>query len=265
MVQEPTLGGLIKEYFRATAAYWWVLVPGFLMPLRDLIASIAKKEGQDRLRWLALPKWVELAILFAFLSLAQFLAYRNTRMNLATVIEEKKQYSINVNSLESTLSARDQEIKDLKGMRPTQPTQNLKPAQLVILYQNKKLDGQILAVIPKDGNTFTLDPIQARNDGDENTKSPPTFRAFFSEPTTTSPGIGWQAVGKSEEEPGFQSELFWGGGTQPVSAHESWFTTTLYGWLTGSSKRDVRVRIKVFYGGRDPTVVNFTLTHKQSN
>jgi hypothetical protein len=136
---------------------------------------------------------------------------------------------------------------------------------LLILYQNRNLDGQILPVIPADGGSFTLEPIQARNDGEKNTVSPPTFRVFFSEPTNVAPNLGWQNVGKTEEEVGFQSEGFWGGSMQPISPHESWLTTPLYAFVTSGSKSDVRVRIKVFYGASSPAIANFTVTRKQAN
>jgi hypothetical protein len=93
---EPTFTQMIWNYLRTTAAYWWVIVPGALIPARDILNLLKRKPlGKT-------PRWLELAVIFACLSVAQFLAYRNTVHNLYTVIEEKRQYRIEKNSLNAT-------------------------------------------------------------------------------------------------------------------------------------------------------------------
>ncbi len=89
----PTLPQMIREYIWTVGAYWWVIVPGVLMPLRDVF-NILERLGKT-------PRWVELAVVFVCLSIAQFLAYRNTVTNLYAVIEEKRQFSMKINTLES--------------------------------------------------------------------------------------------------------------------------------------------------------------------
>lgn len=82
-------------YLVTAAAYWWVLVPGALMPGHDVWELIFGKRKSEK----KIPRWVELAVVFICLSIAQFLAYRNVRQNLDTVIYEKQQLSIKVNQL----------------------------------------------------------------------------------------------------------------------------------------------------------------------
>jgi len=100
---EPALTQMIREYLWATAAYWWVLVPGALMPLRDVLKllKIIKDNRQT-------PRWLELSVVFACLSIAQFLAYRNKSLNLAIVIEEKRQFSIKVDALNASVRKEEQ-------------------------------------------------------------------------------------------------------------------------------------------------------------
>jgi len=70
------------------------------MPARDAF-NLLKHLGKT-------PRWLELAIVFVCLSIAQFLSYRNTVHNLYTVIEEKRQCSIQNNTQADT-------IKELNG------------------------------------------------------------------------------------------------------------------------------------------------------
>lgn len=92
----PTLLQMIREYVWTVGSYWWVIVPGALMPLRDVF-NVLKRLGNT-------PRWIELAVVFACLSVAQFLAYRNAVRNLYVVIEEKSQFSIKINDLNQQLA-----------------------------------------------------------------------------------------------------------------------------------------------------------------
>jgi hypothetical protein len=113
---EPTLKQMIWDYLRTTAAYWWVIVPGALLPARDAF-NLLKRLGKT-------PRWLELGVVFVCLSFAQFLAYRNTIHNLYTVIEEKRQYSIQINSLNAALQAEKQENANLRPFK--EPSDSLR-------------------------------------------------------------------------------------------------------------------------------------------
>lgn len=103
---EPSLVQAGWSYIRTTIAYWWVIVPGIIMPLRDVL-NIFKKLGKT-------PRWLELAVIFVCLLLAQFLAYRNCAINLYRVIDEKREKSIEVNSLQDGIRRENIEIDRLK-------------------------------------------------------------------------------------------------------------------------------------------------------
>ncbi len=75
-MSEPSLAQLIWEYLKATVSYWWLIVPGVLMPLPDLWKYLHPQR-----RELSIPKWLRWTLPLLCLSLAQFLAYRNASIN----------------------------------------------------------------------------------------------------------------------------------------------------------------------------------------
>jgi|SRR5277367_5660956 len=103
MVLNPALWQVVEDYFHITIAYWWVMVPGVLMPLRDVL-RVFKRFGPT-------PKWVELTVIFVCLFLAQFLAFRRARIDLAIVVEDKKQFSMEINSLHIQLDGKTQQLQ----------------------------------------------------------------------------------------------------------------------------------------------------------
>jgi hypothetical protein len=105
---EPSLTRVIADYVLLVLAYWWVIVPGVLMPGRDLIKDIGG------LNWKETPRWLELTVIFACLFIAQFLAYRNAVQNLSTVIEEKRQFSITINAKEAELQTEKAKVEQLE-------------------------------------------------------------------------------------------------------------------------------------------------------
>jgi hypothetical protein len=115
---------IISEYARITFSYWWLLLVGGVMLLPD-IYKFLHPTGKE----INFPKWVRWSAAFICLSLAQFLAYRNQAMNLATVIEEKRQKVIENNSLiaqfqnqSNNLEQVRQKVKDLEGQIKNHPT-----------------------------------------------------------------------------------------------------------------------------------------------
>jgi hypothetical protein len=88
-VPEPSFVRVVWDYLWATIAYWWLLVPGALMPLPEIFKALHPKGKEISIPWW----WLRMAILFGCFTLAQFLAYKDVRRNLAQVIEEKRQQS----------------------------------------------------------------------------------------------------------------------------------------------------------------------------
>jgi hypothetical protein len=104
-VSVPTLMQMVRIYLQTAIAYWWVIVPGALMPLRDLL-KLFKRLGKT-------PRWVELAVIFICFSIAQFLAYRNTVMNLYQVIGEKQHLSLEKNNLSAALEVLNARLSEV--------------------------------------------------------------------------------------------------------------------------------------------------------
>ncbi len=94
----PTLSEIIREYVTVIFHYWWALLPGLVMPLRNVYRWFHPKHKE-----LEIPHWIRLGSVVAALFLAQFLAYRNSAKNLAVVIEEKRQVRIQINALAAEL------------------------------------------------------------------------------------------------------------------------------------------------------------------
>ena len=93
------------------------------------------------------------------------------------------------------------------------PSPKVASAHIIILYQNRKLDGQELKVLSANSSSFILGPIEMLNDGGKQTDRTPTVRVFFSEPVNTQLGLnGWQTIESGEE--GFRSAVFWSNGVR---------------------------------------------------
>lgn len=93
-MSQPTFIQVLWEYLRIVIAYWWVLLPGITMPLIDVVNWPRPQEKKIKV-----SLSMRLTIALSLLTLAQFLAYRNAVGNLSTVIEEKRQKSIEIDSL----------------------------------------------------------------------------------------------------------------------------------------------------------------------
>jgi|HubBroStandDraft_2_1064218.scaffolds.fasta_scaffold00140_22 hypothetical protein len=101
---ETSLSQIAWEYLKATAAYWWFLFVGVLMPLPDIWKHIHPRGAE-----LPIPRWIRWSIGVICLSLAQFCAYKNQTENLNKVIDEKQQLSIQKDELARQLSAANNE------------------------------------------------------------------------------------------------------------------------------------------------------------
>jgi hypothetical protein len=101
------MGHIIWDYLRSLWHYWWLCCLGFVLPINNVWKWLhpARKE-------LHFPFWLRLTIALAALSLAQFLAYKDQTRNLENVIQEKRQLSIEKNTMA-------QQLKDSPA--PSQP------------------------------------------------------------------------------------------------------------------------------------------------
>lgn len=117
LIENTSWKYLIWEYIRIVGAYWWAMFPGFVMPLRDLFGMFKKLPRT--------PRPVVVATLIFFLSIAQFLAFRNARIALARVIEDKHQLSVKagadaakLDNERSQLTAVEQRLAALDAPEP---------------------------------------------------------------------------------------------------------------------------------------------------
>jgi len=97
-MREPTLLHLCQNYLLGIIAYWWALLPGVVMPLPDIYKWLHPKHKELRI-----PDGLRIASVVAALFLAQFLVYRNSERNLTNVIEEKRELSSQIYSLNRKL------------------------------------------------------------------------------------------------------------------------------------------------------------------
>ena len=100
------------DYLAAVVRYWWLVVPGVLMPLPDIYKALHPTGRQ-----LKIPRPLRIAIFVVVLLLAQFLAYRDSIKNLSKVIEEKRELSIQLNAATDRLHEREVELASVKQQR----------------------------------------------------------------------------------------------------------------------------------------------------
>jgi len=139
-MSEPSLAQLIWEYLKATVSYWWLIVPGVLMPLPDLWKYLHPQR-----RELSIPKWLRWTLPLLCLSLAQFLAYRNASINLSQVIEEKKQLGIRNNALNSELEQEKQKSTNARPFREPSDSlrkRTMRAADELHEYLEKRAEGR---------------------------------------------------------------------------------------------------------------------------
>jgi hypothetical protein len=108
---DPTLSHLLLEHLKATGAYWWFVFVGVLIPLPDIWKHLHPRGTE-----LPLPRWLRWTACLLCIPLAQFLAYKNQTINLVRVIEEKRQFSIQVNTL--TAELQEEKLKNASIPKP---------------------------------------------------------------------------------------------------------------------------------------------------
>ena len=115
----PTTAQIIFKYLITILHYWWALLPGLVMPLRNVYKWLHPRHEE-----LEIPHWVRLSSVMAAVFLAQFLAFQNSERNLATVIEEKRQFSIALNTESTQLQDAKHENDVLKKQKPAVELKN---------------------------------------------------------------------------------------------------------------------------------------------
>src|SRR5260370_31642835 len=86
----PTTGEIILKYLITILHYWWALLPGLVMPLRNIYKWLHPKH-----RELEIPHWVRIGSVLAALSffLPQFLPYQTSAQNLPIVTKVKSNFT----------------------------------------------------------------------------------------------------------------------------------------------------------------------------
>jgi hypothetical protein len=107
---EPSLSDTLVQYLRVIIPYWWIIFPGAFLPLLDI-----RKHLYPHSKEIPIPRWLRWTIAIICLSIAQFLAYRNSQSNLYTVIEEKKELSIKNNVCQAALDQKGKATIEIEG------------------------------------------------------------------------------------------------------------------------------------------------------
>ncbi|SRR5713101_308723 len=162
----PTVFHMILDYICTTFAYWWVIVPGALMPARDIF-NLFKRLGKT-------PRWLELAVIFVCLTVAQFLAYRNTVHNLYTVIDEKRQCNIQKNAQAATINELNTKLSEFIQPEPPDSLRRrtVKLADEFSIYLASMLENKNK---PPDASPNSADP----NPSEERKKEIQASQAYY--------------------------------------------------------------------------------------
>lgn len=158
---EPTLFQIAKGYLGATITYWWILVPGLLMPLPDIYKHFLHPKGKD----LPIPRWVRLTAGAGCLFLAQFLAYRDAATNVARTGEEKRQLSVQTSEQSSRIASDEKEIGALRAevaqtATAREPKNSLRKRVMRLADDLDALFIEQNAALPKSQEIQTMTPAQ---------------------------------------------------------------------------------------------------------
>jgi len=113
---------VLSEYVGAVIRYWWLVVPGMLMPLPDIYKAFHPKGKQ-----LEISRPLRITIFVVTVLAAQFLAYKDSIKNLSKVIEEKRELTMQLNVTNDAVRRREielasvkQEVDDLRNKVPSE-------------------------------------------------------------------------------------------------------------------------------------------------
>jgi hypothetical protein len=105
---------VLLDNLRAVAAYWWVILVGVIMPFIDLIKFLHPTKHIE----FKLHPSVRIGLAALAIIIAQLLAFRDQARNLQIVIEDKKQFSIEVNSRKQQVHELSEQIVSMKSRMP---------------------------------------------------------------------------------------------------------------------------------------------------
>jgi hypothetical protein len=154
----PTTGPIILKYLTTILHYWWALLPGLVMPLRNIYKWLHPRHEE-----LEIPHWVRLGLLLAAIFLGQFLAYQNSERNLATVIEEKLLLSVSLNAQNTQIQDAKHEIEILKTQRPqsaVEPRNSLRKRVVRLTEDLENLVREQSATLPTSEQVQGMTPEQ---------------------------------------------------------------------------------------------------------
>jgi len=110
-IDMPTLTDIIVEYALASASHLWWIVPGVLMTVPDTI-------NWFRVREMSFPRWLKLTMFMLGLLAAQFLAYRDVRLNLQTEINQSSSIAEENATLETLVQSRRHSLDTTEPVFP---------------------------------------------------------------------------------------------------------------------------------------------------
>jgi hypothetical protein len=132
---------------------------------------------------------------------------------------------------------------------------------LVVLYGNKKLDGQTIVTGGRAGvlNGLVIPAFQIKS-----TKNVTMFgvRLYLSEGDGRWDGP-WEPTPSDEDA--FPAEFYWGAGFQ-LNSQETWNTPAFTAQRSKGIPwgRTIKARIKIYYGASAPLTVDFTLHNNET-
>ncbi len=126
--------------------------------------------------------------------------------------------------------------------------------QVVLLYEGKPLEGRVIDVA--DGQLFGVGEFQARNTGNEATSTPLIqARLYFSESAGNATPSIWRQTTSDEEM--YPFALYWA--TQASISPQETFNIPEFFNNGGPIEHQIRMRLKVFFGGDRPAIASFTV------
>ncbi len=173
----PTIDQIILKYLITILHYWWALLPGLVMPLRNIYKWLHPRHEE-----LEIPHWVRLSSVLAAVFLAQFLAFQNSERNLAIVIEQKRQFSMALDTRSTQLQDANHEIDILKKQKP-QPAAELKNSlrkRVVRLTDDLEvLTREQNATLPTSEQVQTMTPEQKNASNKAFDEAPKKMTAIY--------------------------------------------------------------------------------------
>jgi len=153
---------VLGEYLVAVIRYWWLVVPGVLMPLPDIYKALFPTRKYFEIR-----RSLRIGIFVAMILTAQFLVYKDSIKNLSNVIEEKRELTIQLNAAtdmvhqkEVELGSIKQERDDLKSKIPIESS--LKTRALDAANQHERFFRERAKHQPTCNQTSSMSPEEQR-------------------------------------------------------------------------------------------------------